>query len=324
MVPIYKLKSIKEAATRNEFYNFLTVGLKSLLFNAYRNTKVTYPQLVTFEQSIKDKEGYPALGMPGLPSKVLEGQPYSAKNLPKEDTVEITNYKFGEIIEITEELIDDDQTGKIKSLPQGLGKAHAKFEDKSTYSIITTNGTAYDSQNLFSMSHPGYTGGGAIAGNDNIYTSVTMSANALAIVIGKIARWTGHTSEDILDVTAVNLVVPENLRQTANVLTRSDFIPYGYAAGPYGPAATNAPGKNIIKDLGLGTIGSPRLDSTSTLDWYVFTDFPMIIFQWRQKLRVLAEDPTAGERFERDVMRWKSKVRFGLKAINWRGGILVS
>ena len=325
MVPIYNLKSIREAATRNEFYNFLSVGLKALLFGAYRETKTTYQNLVTFETSDKDKEGYPALGMPGLPTKVLEGQPYSAKNLPKEDTVEITNYKFGEIIEITEELIEDDKTGKIKSLPTGLGKAHAKFEDKSVYEIINNNATCYDSQNLFSMSHPVYTGGGAVAANDNIYTNVTFSAGSLAVVLGKISRWSGHTSEDILDVVAKNLVVPENLRYTAGVLTQSEFIPYGYAAGTYGPATTGgAPGKNVVRELGLGTIASPRLDATNTLDWYVWTDFPMIVFQWRKKLQVLAENPNSGEKFLRDVMRWKSKVRFGLKAINWRGGIKVS
>src|SRR3990167_2433791 len=103
MVPIYQLRSIKEAATRPEFYKFLTVGLKDLLFKAYREAKVTYPKLVTFSDSTKDKEGYPSLGSLGLPVQVLEGEAFQERNLPREDLVEITNYKFGQIIAVSQE-----------------------------------------------------------------------------------------------------------------------------------------------------------------------------------------------------------------------------
>ena len=42
MKPIYQLRSIKEAATRPEFYRFLNVGLKDLLFKAYKEAASTY------------------------------------------------------------------------------------------------------------------------------------------------------------------------------------------------------------------------------------------------------------------------------------------
>lgn len=324
MVPIWELRSLKEASTRPEFYRFMTVGLKDLLFKGYKEAAITYPRLVALEDSNKDKEGYPSLGSAYLPERVLEGQPFPEKGLSPDDLVEVTNCKYGRIIAITQELIDDDQTKQIAKEPLQLGAAHAKHEDKTVYSIINGNATGYDSQAIFSLNHPGYTGGSAVAANDNLYTNVTLSANALAVVLGMIAGWTGHSSEDILDVTATDLLVPKNLEYTANLLTQSEYLPLGQGAGALGPAGTVGQGKNVLKNAGLGVIASARLDKTSTSDWYVKTDFPGLVFQWREKLQLLEENEASGVRFERDVYRWKSRARWAAKCINWRFAVKVS
>jgi hypothetical protein len=324
MIPIYELRNIREASGRSEFYTFMTIGLKDLLFKAYRESRVTYPQLVTMATSTKDKEGFPSMGVAPLPEQVLEGQPYNEHGLPKSDLVELTNLKFGEIIAITQELIDDDQTGQIAQLPLGLGNAHAKHEDKTIYSIVTGNATGYDSQAIFSLNHPGFVGGPAIASNDNIYTSVTMSANAVAVALGLIGGWTGHTTDDFLDVVAKNIVCPRNLKYTANLLTQSELLPMAYAAGVFGPAAQGGGGKNVLREEGLGVISSARLDRVSATDWYIQTDFPGLVMQWRERLQFLAEGINTGTQFDRDVYRWKSKARWVAKMLNWRWGMLVS
>ncbi len=322
--PIWDLRSLREAATRSEFYQFMQVALKDLLFKAYKEARVTYPQLVAFENSTKDKEGYPSLGNLGLPQKVLSGEAFQERGIGKKDYVEITNFKFGEIIAITRELIDDDQTREIKKQPQDLGNAHAKQEDKSVYSIINANPTLYDSQAWFSLNHPGFTGGGAIAANDNIYTNVTLTANALAVVLGMIAGWTAANEDDILDVTATDLVVPQALKHTANILTQANLLPLAYAAGVLGPAAAGSINATALKDHKLGVISSARLDKVSTGDWYLKTDFPGFIFQNRDPLELLQEHEASGVAFEREVMRWKSRKRWGLKVINWRSFFKVS
>lgn len=324
MQPIWQLKSLREAATRPEFYHFMTVALKDLLFNAYRMAPTTYDKLVTLQESIKDKEGYPSLGSTGLPTRVLEGEPYQERNLPSDDFVEITNFKFGEIIAITQELIDDDQTKMITRLPMDLGSAHKKQEDKTVYSVITGNANSYDSQNIFSLNHPGFTGGAAVGANDNIYTNVTLSANAVAVALGIIGGWVGHATDDILDVTATDLVVPKNLAYTAKLLTESDALPLAYAAGVFGPAGSIGSGKNVLKEAGLGVISSARLDKVSTTDWYIKTDFPGLVMQWREKLQMFQENENSGTRFERDVLRWKTRARWNVKMINWRWGMLIS
>lgn len=332
MKPIYMLNSIREAATRPEFFRFMTVALKDLLLNAYQMKKSTFQRVVVFQDSSKDKEGYPSLGSSPLPEKVLEGEPYLGANIPKPDFVEVTNFKYGRIIEIADELIKDDQTGKIKDKITDPGSAHKKFEDIQVWKIFTNNDTAYDSQNFFSLNHPGFTGGAAIGSNDNLLTNVTLTANALAEIIGMVGLWTGHTTNDILDVQVTDIIVPVRLKFTADVLAQSSFLPLAYAAGILGPAAAIGQGKNPLSELGLGVIPTPRLDGTSTTDWYVKTDFPSIVFQNREPRGtggplpplVFMERQDAGAYFERDVIRAKTKKRFGLKLVNWRGFAQVS
>ena len=326
MSDIYQLTSLREAATRPEFYRLLDTGLKTMIINAYEQQakKSTYEQIVDFQTSDKDKEKYPTLGSTPLPRKVLEGQPFPENDFPKDDRVEVTNFKYGEIISITREMIDDDQTKEMKNRAVGLGMAHKKYEDKAVYSIINANGSIYDGASFFTINHPGYTGGGNLGVNDNIYTNVTLSANAIATALGMISRWVGHTTDDLLDVQGRSLVVPVSLKRTAKFITESDFLGLAYAAATLGPAATIGQARNVLKQDALNVIASPRLDTTSTTDWYIRTDFPGFFFQWRDRLDVRRENDSAGEMFERDVFRTRSRARFGLRIVNWRCMMKVS
>jgi len=119
-------------------------------------------------------------------------------------------------------------------------------------------------------------------------------------------------------------VVPKNLKYTANILTQSAFLPLAFAAGVLGPGATTGQAKNVLADENLGVISSARLDSSSTTDWYIWSDFPGLIFQTREPLKLLAESEESGTFFERDVRRWKSRKRFRIGVINWRVGMLIS
>jgi phage major head subunit gpT-like protein len=319
MPEIYELKSIKEAATRPEFYRFLDQGLKTLLFGAYKATNSTYEQIVTMETSTKAKEGYPSIGGLGLPEKVLEGQPFPEKQIGQDDLVELTNCKFGQIISVTQELIDDDQTRQIVKMPSELGIAHKKHEDKTVYSLIYGNPTIYDGSAFFAVDHPGYTGGAALGDNDNIYTNVTLSAGAIGVALSMIALWKGHDATESVDVKARTILVPERLKYSANVLVHNQTLfGVGHAGtnlGGLGSTYGNTPNPFIGDNLNV--ISSHRLDATAT-DWYIVTDFPGLVFQWRQKLKLLSENENSGVKFERDVLRWRSDARWAVGVVNWR------
>ena len=322
-------QEIQEAMTRTEFYQFMQKGVKGLLADAYQSAlaDTTYQEIVVVESSDSDKEDYPSIGQPSLPREKGEGLPYETLNSGSPDNVPVTNFTYGGIVELTDEADKDDKSPakSLRKQAAELGPNHAKFKDKVFYSIINANATCYDGQALFSLNHPGYNGGAARGSNDNIYTNVTMSANALATVLGMIAQWEGADPDQDLDVVAQKVVCPKTLQQTAYGLTHADLLPLSYAAGPLGPSTTGgAVGMPNAMKGKLSVVSSHRLDRASITDWYVKTSFPGLLYQPREGLSVLAEAPNSGKSFENGVLRWRSSERFGRRAISWRGFLKVS
>lgn len=320
--------SIREVATRGDFPKLMDVGMKTSFFEAYKSVESEYEQVVSFETSTKDKETYPSLSDVSFPEKVLEGEEYPEKGIGEMQDVDITNYKFGEIIGITREMVDDDQTKKIKMQPEKLGKAHRYFENKLVFSTIvagTTAATCYDGLAIFTTNHLNRKGGAAVAGNDNVYTSVTMSAGALIVALDMINLWTGLDGGHI-GVNPMKIICTPRLAYTARwLMSPTSGIP-AYAANALGPASNQAQtaGNNPLPLLGvlaskwLGKVGA------TALDWYIQTDVPGWIFQVRDPLELYAQGNLSEDWFNRDVMKWKSRKRFGFKNIDWRAMMLIS
>jgi hypothetical protein len=315
-------KQLREAMTRSEFASFMVKGLKGTIVDAYATAMATvnFTELVVEETSASDHEEYPTMGATELPRKRLEGDEFRTLNPGSPDVVKVTNFSYGGILELTHEAGDDDQTpGKtLSKQAAALGSGHARFKDKAFWSLIIANPVIYDATNMFSVSHPGFTGGAARTSNTNILTSVTLSANALATVLGKIAIWEGADADQDLDVQAQALMVPVTLQQTAYGLTHADLLPVGYAAGPLGPATSFGSMPNVLKNK-LGVILSHRLDRNSLTKWYVKTSFPGLMYQKREGLQITQEGLGTGKNFSHGILRTKTEERFGAKFVNWRG-----
>ena len=322
-----EIRSIKEAATRPDFYKLLTSGLKTKMFDKYNKVDSEYEQVVSFEGSTKDKETYPSLSDIGDPEKILEGEAFKENSPFVMQDVEVTNYKYGKIIAITREMVDDDQTKKIKAQPAKLGAAHKNYENKVVFSAIvggTTAATCYDGLAIYTTNHLNRSGGAAQANNDNIYTNVTLSAGAVIVAMDMINLWRGLNDERI-SVNPVAILCTPRLGYTARWLMSGTGLP-AYGANALGPASAYAitvgksplPMLKVIISKWLGKLTS------SALDWYIWTDVPGWVFQWRDKLELYKEGDLSTSWFERDVMRWKSRERFGFKCIDWRASMLIS
>jgi hypothetical protein len=319
---------LREAMTRTEYQAYMYKGVRGLLDGAYAKAALnaTFMELVVEDTSDSMLERYPSAGDPQMPQKVNEGQPFPVLSPGSPDLVNVTNYKYGGVIEISTEVDEDDQSPAKELRKQGsaLGRKHVEYKDKAFYSIMTANGNIYDGQAFFSLNHPGYTGGAARANNDNLYTAVTMSANALATVLGIVAKWEGADPNQDLSIQAERIVCPVTLQQTAFGLTKADLLPFGAGAGPLGPGATVSCGMPNMMKGKLQVTSSPRLDKTSVTDWYVKTDFPGILYLKRKGLQLFQELPNSGKSFDQGLLRWRTEERFGAKVINWRGMLLIS
>lgn len=322
-------RALREAMTRPDFAAFMARGLKGLVIDSYTKAaaKVNFQELVVEDTSDGDSETYPTMGDPELPRRVLEGEEFKTLSPGSPDTVKVTNFKYGGVIELSSEAADDDQTpGKsLSKQASKLGGGHMRYKDKAFFSLITANPTIYDAGAAFALNHPGYTGGAARGDNDNIYTNVTMSANALATVMGLISKWEGADADQDLDVMVEAIVCPVTLQQTAYGLTRADLLPLAYAAGPLGPATTGGSvGMPSSWKNKIGVISSHRLDRASLTDWYVKTDFPGLLYQKRKGLEIMQEGLGTGQHFSHGLHRTRTEERFGGKWINWRGFVYIS
>ena len=325
---IKNVTDLREAMNRTEYQVYMVKGVRGLLDGAYMRAalQATFMDIVVEDVSDAYLENYPSLGDPQFPKQVNEGQPFPVLSPGSPDNVRFTNLKYGGIIEIGNEVEEDDQSpGKeIRKQGMALGRKHIEFKDKSTYSILSNNPAIYDAQNFFAVAHPGFTGGATRTNNNNILTSVTMSANALATVIGQVAKWEGADVNQDIDVLCERIVCPVTLNGAANALTRADLLPFAAGAGPNGPAATVGGGMPNFYKGKLAVTASPRLDKSSTVNWYVKTDFPGLLYLKRKGLQVYQELPNSGKSFEQGMLRWRTEERFRLGVLNWRWGAKIS
>lgn len=323
-----KGRELREAMNRSEYQAYMVKGIKGLLDNVYSKAalQATYTELVVEDTTDAALERYPSLGDPQMPQQVAEGQPFPVLSPGSSDNVNVTINKFGGIIEIsTESEADDQSPGKqIGKQGMALGRKHVEFKDKTTYSILANNPVIYDSQNFFSDSHPGFTGGATRTNNKNILTAVTMSANALASVLGIIAKWEGADPNQDIDTLAEAIVCPVTLNGAANALTHADLLPFAAGAGPNGPAATLGGGMPNFYKGKLKVVASPRLDKISVINWYVKTTFPGLLYLKSKGLEVYQELPTAGKSFDQGLLRWRTEERFRIKPLNWRWGAQIT
>jgi len=323
-----EIKSIREAATRPDFPKLMDSGMKTKMFEVYHKVESDYEKVVSFETSNKDKETYPSLSDIAEPTKVLEGEAFREGDVGALQDVDITNFKFGRIVAITREMVDDDQTKKIKNQPAKLGKMHKNYENRTVFSAIvggTTAASCYDGLAIYTTGHLNRAGGAAQALNNNIYTGMTLSAGSVIVAMDMINLWKG-LDDEVITVNPVAILVTPRLDYTARWLMGNTGLP-AYAAGPLGAASAHAittgtspmPMLKVITSKWLGKIAS-----AAPLDWYIWTDVPGWVFQWRDKLELYKEGNLAQAWFERDVMRWKSRERFGFKCIDWRSSMLIS
>jgi len=209
----------------------------------------------------------------------------------------IATYARGVLI--TREMIINDDLGAIQQLFAGIGVQAAALENKTVYTVLTSNPTMSDGVALFHSSH------GNLAPSGGAIAITTLDAGAAAMMTQK-----GLDGVTPLNIPPRFLIVPVAKRVTAIQFTnvpnivvtkQTDFNPF---AGQ------------------LEVVADANLDLASTTAWYLAAD-PMGIpttveyaylegAQGPQVQRVDNTDDFLG-------LKIKAWLDFGAKAIDWRG-----
>ena len=318
-------RKLKEAQPSTAFGQLLRAGIQTLANGAYTRTPVSWPQYVTETSSDKRQEFYAPLYGSALPSRTGPGEPYSETGLKGVDR-EIINYKVMGGESFQRELFDDDMTGQIRTRANRLGEGMKVYEEvyvagrisgiaatiagvsipASTFSTVNANGTAITtpfSATLYS----------ATAGNrPSSFTGQQLSVPTLKTAYEALMNAVDPLNVKMM-VDPKTLLVSTFDAMNAPILANSAYYPATPGVGGQTAAtATSGLGGALMAEnpfKGMFNVIVNRYLPRGA--WYLLDKSPgAMVFQRRDPMEVVQEQPQSGQSFDQDVYRFRSRSRF--------------
>lgn len=233
--------------------------------------------------------------------KVKEGEEYKHGTV-SESAEKYKVEKYGKIINVTEEILINDDLGAFTRIPAMMGQRARDLESNLAWGIITGNPNMSDGFALFSDEHDNLNdgAGGAAAALDEASLSVARQLFRRQVGLDKMKL---NLIPFVLAVPTALETVAEKLVTTVVPDQTSNFNPFGQTG--------RTP---------LSIIVEPRLDDVSQTAWYLMGSLGQIDMVEMAMLSG-SEGPmiTQQEGFDIDGLRVKIKHWVGVKAIDYRG-----
>ncbi|EIL99139.1 hypothetical protein UUA_09036 [Rhodanobacter thiooxydans LCS2] len=215
----------------------------------------------------------------------------------------ITGKRKGRILEITPEVLINDDLGALVRVAGALGQAAGRTIEKDVYALFAMNGGAgpvmSDMLPLFHANHGNIAGTAAAPGVASFDAARVQMANQM-----------DPGGNDFLDIMPAIWLGPLSLGGAARVTNRSEFDP---------DASNKLQRPNIVRDVFKDIIDTPRLSGTG---WYALADAatePVFEVAFMDGVQT----PTLEQElnFRTDGIAWKAAHRYGAGAVGWRGAI---
>jgi Mu-like prophage major head subunit gpT len=305
------VKKLREAVAETSFPTLLRSGVQNFLFDGYEQVAVVYPDLVRTVNSDKFEELYAPLYGAELPKQVNPSQRFEGSRLQGLDK-RLRNIKFGRMLEIERELVDDDQTGQIIQKASTMGERMRYVEEMSVMNAILTAPYTTTIGNVNS-------GGGQLS-QANL-EAATIALHLMKDPLGQLIMVQPDTilvspSDEFnaakLLQSALQPSVPGAAGQTANTAS----------SGGTGWTMTMNPLQGLF-GLKVSRFLPSSVGSTKGLDGthgaaILMQSKKSLVFQDRDPLEVAQEAQNAGESFTRDQFRWRIRRRFNTAVIESR------
>lgn len=292
---------LAEAGAELSTYNFpdaLRQGLQVDLFTSYNEQAVTYPSWARVTNSNKQQEEYlfdSSVGMPGI---VAEGQAYPEVATDFDSGLIIKNAKRGYIMSVTEEMQKFDQVGKVREMPELMGRGMRREEEQRCMDVIT-NANNYVRNSTTDDNDQGA----------NTLTT-TFDAAGLIIAFNTLRTMKDRRTKLYLGVNPNTLIVTPKLWWAAQQLIGSNQV--GRQGGNttneiYGTGLNNS-FFNVVNTI----IVSPEFGSS--FGWCLMEAKRAVTFQRVEGVTLLTESMGAVTEgyFTRDVIRYRARNWFGV------------
>lgn len=313
---------LREANAESAFGQLLRAGIQTYAINSYQTVPVVYPDLVTEVSSRRFQEYYAPLFRPNLPKRVDRGQEFQDNPVAGLDR-HLTNQKFGMIESFERELFDDDQTGQIKNRASQMGENFKIMEEiyvigKIIGSGLTSQGVVVDPDDTFTDTVPaGATGNGSYntSKGNRPNPFVRLSQANLESADISLMNITDDLGNKFLVSPNTLLVSPIDKFVGAKLLnsTLQPSVPSA-SADATGFTMTINPLQGLYKLLVSRFMPSKA--------WILGDPKKCLVFQRRDPLEIIQENPASGQSFSQEVYRFKSRSRFEVGMIDSRFNFL--
>jgi len=307
----YALASkLKEANAEAVFGQLLRAGINNVANTWYELVETNHEQVGATAISNKAIELYAPLHRGAVPRRVLRGEKFPETKLAGLD-IQIANEKFGAIVGFERELFDDDQTGQIAQRAKDIGENMRILEDAWFFTRFIGVAGSYAGDAIpASVTYPtvwsvALSGGGinklasyAAFGSGNVQALDIILMNQLDLLGNKMM------------VNPNTLLVGTDNKFSARTLLNSEWYPSTAAMKISGTGTTTDVGTTFARNVldGLYNLVVSRFLPRKA---YALGEAGKgIMFQRRDPLEVVQENPASGQAFSQDEFRFRSRARW--------------
>lgn len=290
--------------SRSDFPILLENVLHKTLLGAYALQADTWTRFCA-SGSVSDFRAhnrYRVGSLSNLESKNELGE-YRNKVIPDGEKGTIQAGTKGNIINISREMIIDDDIGAFTGLAASLGRAAKRTIEADVYAALLSNSglgpVLSDGKTLFHADHNNIAATGA---------APTVTSFEAARVLMRAQKDVG--GNDFLEISPDVWLGPDGIVGQAKVVNNSTFDP---------DAANKLQRANIAAGMVRDIVGSPRLSGNR---WYFFADpnqAPVMEVAFLDG--VDAPFIEMEEAFTTDGARWKARLDYGVAGTDYRGAV---
>jgi len=294
--------AVMAVQTTSDFPVLLENTLNRMLLAAYRLQPFTW-NLVCARGTLSDYRPHNRYHMGSFSDlrAVNEAGEYENGIMSDGAKETIQGRRKGRILQITPEVIVNDDLGAFTRPTQALGQAAGRTIEKDFYALFGLNSgngpTMSDGQPLFHATHFNIAATGAAPAVGPIDLARQQMASQLDV-----------GGNDYLDITPRIWLGPLSLGGTAREVNAMEF-------NDESQKTQRRP--NIVRGLFGDVVDTPRLSGTA---WYMLAD-PSIEPVFEVAFLDGVETPTLEQEknFRTDGISWKVVHRYGVAAVGWRG-----
>lgn len=290
------------AIATSDFPVLLENTLHKVLANAYQAVPDTWSRFCAIG-SVSDFRAHPRYytgSIGNLPDK-LEGGEFKNLSVGDGKKESISAKTKGGIVEITREMLINDDLNAFMSITANLGRAAARTIESAVYAALALNSgkgpTMADGKALFHVDH------------GNISTAAALSVAALNADLAKMQEQKDINGNDYLALDPQVLLVPHTLRADALVLNDAQFE----------PTANQFEKPNTVRGLFRDVVATPRRTGTARILFADPTVAPVMEVAFLDGVQTPFMEMDTN--FRTDGIAYKARLDFGVAAVGYQGAV---